>query len=112
MDDYQKYRGKCKEMSEELCALDGSLRLVRGHYHCPIWGEQAHWWCERDGEVVDPTVKQFPSNGLGEYVEFDGICQCSECGVSGLEKDFTFESNYQYCSSACHMRFVGLGEYV
>ena len=33
IDDYQRYRGKCKEMSEALIAADPSLRLVRGHYY-------------------------------------------------------------------------------
>lgn len=36
--DYAKYRGKCKEMSEEAVAQDPSLRLVRGYYHCPFSG--------------------------------------------------------------------------
>ena len=35
--DYLKYRGKCKEMSEALVANNPALRLVRGHYWCPIW---------------------------------------------------------------------------
>ncbi len=30
--DYLKYRGKCKEMSEQLCATDPTLTLVRGYY--------------------------------------------------------------------------------
>jgi hypothetical protein len=66
-DDYAKYRGRCREMSEALCAQDSTLTLVRGHYFCPFWGEQAHWWCQRsDGTIVDPTARQFPSKGAGE----------------------------------------------
>ena len=42
--DYLIYRGKCKEMAEAAAAEDTSLTVVRGHYLCPIWGEQAHWW--------------------------------------------------------------------
>lgn len=34
--DYMKYRGKCKEMSEQACLLDSSLTLVRGYYYCPV----------------------------------------------------------------------------
>ena len=68
MTDYEKYRGKCKQFSEELCAQDSSLSLVKGWYHCPIWGRQEHWWCKKpDGTIIDPTVNQFPSKGLGEY---------------------------------------------
>lgn len=107
--DYQKYRGKCKEMSEALVRQDPTLVLVRGHYHCPIWGEQGHWWCKRpDGTIVDPTRDQFPSRGIGEYVEFDGKVSCSNCGKEGNEEDFGYESRYAFCSTECRMRFVGL----
>lgn len=108
--DYTKYRGKCKQMSEAAIAEDPTLRLVRGHYHCPMWGKQAHWWTVRpDGSIFDPSVRQFPTAGIAaEYEEFDGTVECSECGKKGLEADFSFESNYCFCSGKCHMRFVGL----
>ena len=71
--DYQKYRGKCKEFSQEAVLRDPTLRLVRGFYHCPFWGEQPHWWTVRlDGSIYDPTKDQFPSKGLGNYEEFTG----------------------------------------
>lgn len=107
---YAKYRGKCKEMSEAACAADPTLTLVRGHYHCPVWGEQPHWWTVRsDGTVYDPTAPQFPSGGLGEYVPFDGIVPCAECGKEMREEDVrTAEGNYAFCSTACALRFVGL----
>lgn len=64
--DYIQFRGKCKEMSQELVKADPSLTLVRGHYHCPIWGKQAHWWVnDEDGNIIDPTARQFPSKGNG-----------------------------------------------
>jgi hypothetical protein len=107
--DYIKYRGKCKEMSEELCQSNPKLTLVRGHYDCPIWGMQPHWWTkDKDGSIVDPTVKQFPSGGVGEYIPFDGKVDCSECGKQMSEEEADFESNYAFCSTKCHMRFVGL----
>ena len=40
--DYLTYHGRCKELAEEAVTADPTLRLVRGHYHCPIWGKQAH----------------------------------------------------------------------
>ena len=41
--DYQKYRGKCKELVEAAIIADSSMRAVRGYYHCPLWGkQQAH----------------------------------------------------------------------
>lgn len=105
---YQLYRGKCKEMSEALVAADPTLTLVRGHYYCPFWGEQPHWWCKRsDGIVVDPTKDQFPSRGAGVYVEFDGMVRCSNCNKEMREEDAEYESNYCFCSYTCHGQFVG-----
>jgi hypothetical protein len=115
MSDYLKYRGKCKEMSEELIKVDPSLTLVRGHYICPIWGEQAHWWTKSsDGVINDPTKDQFPSRGIGEYIEFTGHLNCSECDKEMMEgdEDIIYESNYCFCSTKCAMRFVGLGEFI
>lgn len=108
--DYLKFRGKCKELSEEAIAKDPALRLVRGHYHCPMWGKQAHWWCEKpDGTIVDPSVNQFPTAGYAaEYVEFNGICKCDQCDKEINEEDATFEGRYSFCSTLCKMRFVGL----
>ena len=107
--DYMKSRGKCKQMSEALIKENPKLRLVRGHYYCPIWGEQPHWWCEDEyGMVHDPTAKQFPSKGIGEYIEFNGMCYCAECGKEVPEKQADIQGNYAFCSGRCHMRFVGL----
>lgn len=107
--DYLKYRGKCKEMSESLVAKDPTLILVRGHYDCPFWGLQPHWWVkDANGNIVDPTSKQFPSKGNGEYIEFNGKVHCSECDKEFLEEDGRYESNYAFCSYTCHGRFIGL----
>lgn len=107
--DYLKYRGKCKEMSEELCASNPTLRLVRGHYWCPIWGDQPHWWCKQpDGTVIDPSKNQFPSKGCGTYTEFNGIIPCSNCGKAVTEEEADIEGNYAFCSYECHGRFVGV----
>lgn len=106
---YMKYRGKCKEMVNAAVLADPTLRAVRGYYHCPLWGKQEHWWAEKpDGTIVDPTAKQFPSGGLGEYEEFDGVLHCSECGKQIKEEFATFYGNYCFCSTKCNMRFVGL----
>ena len=116
--DYIKYRGKCKEFSEELCENDPELILTRGYFHESLWGKdekQAHWWCKYpNGRIVDPTVKQFPSWKMAStnpemfYEEFDGMCECAECGKKIKEEDAKFDSRYAFCSSACNMRFVGL----
>lgn len=107
--DYELYRGKCREMSELEVAKDPTLRLARGYYFCPIWGKQPHWWTVRpDGTIHDPSAKQFPSKGIGEYVESDGTVECAECGKRLAEADADIDGNYAFCSSRCHGRFVGV----
>ena len=95
-------------MSEAIVASDAALELVRGHYLCPVWGEQAHWWVKKpDGTIIDPTKDQFPSKGCGQYVEFDGNLECSNCGKPMKEEDADIEGRYAFCSYECHGRFVG-----
>jgi hypothetical protein len=104
-----EYRGKCKQFSEAAVSADPSLTLVRGHYMCPFWGEQPHWWCKKpDGTIFDPTKDQFPSKGAGEYIEFSGLVKCSNCGKEMKEEEAEYESNYCFCSYECHGRFVGV----
>ena len=108
--DYLKYRGKCKEMSEAAVAADPTLTIVRGHYYCPVWNtEEQHWWCVReDGTIYDPTAKQFGSKGLGIYTPFDGTITCDECGKQVKEEEASIEGRFAFCSYRCHGRFVGI----
>lgn len=112
MDDYNQYRGKCREMSEELVAADPSLKLVRGFYFCPIWNSaEQHWWCEnQEGKIIDPTAKQFPSKGMGTYIPFNGDICCENCGKVFREGDekASYEGRYAFCSYRCHGQFVGV----
>jgi hypothetical protein len=111
VEDYKKYRGKCKEMCEQVAIERPDLHLVRGHYICPIWGKQQHWWLvSQDGRtIVDPTVKQFPTNGIGaEYDPFDGTIECDQCGKKVNEGDAHIMGHYACCSYGCAMRLVGL----
>ena len=110
LSNYQKYRGKCKEFCEDLVVKDPSLKLVRGHYYCPIWNkDEPHWWCTNSvGEIVDPTAKQFPSNGHGIYEEFDGFTNCEECGKRINESDMMLQGRYPVCSTKCACRLVGV----
>lgn len=104
-------RGKCRELSEKACEEDPTLRLVRGFYYCWEWGKQPHWWTVRpDGTIYDVTAAQFPSLGQGVYEEFDGTCQCSECGSQVREEDGIVGGNghYVFCSGKCYGRFVGV----
>lgn len=110
MDHNYALRGTCQEAAEAAVAADPSLTLVRGHYYCPVWGEQAHWWAVRtDGSIVDPTAAQFPSLGRGVYVPFNGIVSCAECGQEMPEKDVQYaDGRYAFCSYEHYGRFVGV----
>ena len=108
--DYLKYRGKCKEMSEALIEQNPKLKLIRGHYHYLNGGHiDQHWWCvDEDGKIIDPTCRQFPCKGLGEYIEFNGVITCSQCGIKVKEERATFYSNYAYCSYECNGKHIGV----
>lgn len=109
LEDYKEFRGKCRELCKVEMDKDSTLTLVRGHYCCSAWGEQPHWWCVRaDGTILDPSCRQFPSNGAGVYVPLDGWVECSQCGKQIKEEDASFESNYAFCSGECRGRFVGV----
>lgn len=109
MSDYITYRGHCKELAEAEVKHDPSLRIVRGWYFCPVWGKQAHWWCEKsDGTVIDPSVKQFPTKGLGAiYEEYDGNIECEYCGKNTAENDAYFYGHHAYCSYQCFGHDIG-----
>lgn len=109
LSDYQKFRGKCKDMVDAAVAKDPTLTAVRGYYHCPMWGKQEHWWAMReDGSILDPTKRQFPSKGAGEYEPFDGNVECAECGKVVPEDEATPNGNYAFCSYICACHFVGV----
>jgi hypothetical protein len=108
--DYLRFRGKCQSLCKAAIDADSTLRLVRGHYYCPIWNSrEPHWWTVRiDGAIHDPSKYQFPSRGNGTYEEFDGMFECSECGKRVSEDKADIEGNYVFCSYECHGRFVGV----
>jgi hypothetical protein len=109
-DDYKKYRGKCKEMCEALIQENPELSMVRGWYYEPEWDrKEPHWWCvDAEGNIHDPSVKQYPSQGAGEYTPFGGFFECAECAKSIPEAEVIQMGNYPCCSDKCAMRLVGL----
>ena len=110
--DYKEFRGRGKELCAAAVEADPTLTLVRGHYFERMWPsdpEQPHWWCVKpDGTIVDPSVRQFPSNGIGAYIPFNGIVACSNCGKEMQEDEASYDSNYCFCSTSCHGQFVGI----
>ena len=92
---------KCAEITLAMQNEFPELIRVRGHYWCPLWGTRAHWWLKTSsGEIVDPTVSQFPTKGFAaEYEEWNedgpevtGKCLC--CG------EYVYNSN-TFCSDKC-----------
>lgn len=88
-------RGQCAAMTLRMAKAFPDLRRVRGHYVCPLEGRRPHWWLVApSGAVVDPTVEQFASCGVGgDYVEHVGpepTGQCLNCGalLYGNESSF------------------------
>jgi hypothetical protein len=96
-------RGTCREVTRDMLKAFPHLRRVRGHYHCWIWGEREHWWLVNGGEIIDPTVDQFPSRGQGTYVELPEDAQtptgrCPNCG------DYCFDGEQVH--EHCHDEFL------
>ncbi len=97
--------GTCREATEDMQKEFPHLRRVRGHYYCPIWGERKHWWLEDEqGNVIDPTREQFPSKGMGEYVEWgedqpEPIGKCINCGC------YCYDGK-DVCCEDCHNEFM------
>lgn len=101
--------GQCHELSVRAVEEDPDLTLVRGWYHCSVWGRREHWWTTLpDGTIHDPTVAQFPSGGLGAYEPFAGTYPCEECGLDVPEDQAVPNGHHMFCSNDCLGRCVGL----
>jgi len=104
-------RGKCFGTTAMMVNAFPELRRVRGHYLCPSWGRQEHWWClAPDGTIVDPTGHQFPSCylypgiSLGVYEPLPDdaeapIGKCMVCGSYCWASEAAPSTNA--CSSEC-----------
>jgi len=101
----QDTQGACREVTEYMQKEFPHLRRVRGHYYCSTWGEREHWWLEDgQGNVIDPTRNQFPSRGLGQYVEWrddspEPTGQCINCG------SYCYDGETVCCNN-CHDEFM------
>jgi hypothetical protein len=101
----ERVTGQCAERTLEMQIQFPELIRVRGEYLCLIWGAREHWWLKTpEGEIIDPTAKQFPTLGHCEYIERDesspeptGMCPncCDYCYNGGT-----------CCSDKCHREYV------
>lgn len=97
--------GKCAETTIAMQEAFPELARVRGFYHCPLWGQRAHWWLVTpDGAIVDPTAMQFPSGGLGLYVRWpegqpEPTGKCPNCS------DYCYNDR-TCCSEPCSREYA------
>lgn len=97
--------GNCSSATRKMVAAFPELKRCRGHYYCYAWGPREHWWCETaEGEVVDPTAKQFPSLGLGHYEPLDESLpqptgKCPNCG------EYCYDGK-SLCSEECEVSYL------
>lgn len=78
--------GRCKEACTTMQTVFTELVLVPGYVDTGTWGRRAHWWCVTlEGDVVDPTVSQFPGGVwyYQPYKEGDAmrLGKCMDCGT-------------------------------
>ncbi len=109
MDNYKKYRGRCKEFVDAEIEKDPTLKAVRGWYDCPYDGRQAHWWCVRlDGTIFDPTQKQFKGPFVPYlYIPYTGTMPCCYCGEEVEVSKAVADGNRGYCSQRCYGKDIG-----
>ena len=97
---YKEALGNCVGLTEAMAICFPELTRVRGNYYCASWGERTHWWLvDAEGNIVDPTAKQFPSEGRGAYVpwqegEKEPTGKCPNCG------EYAYDNQY-FCSDEC-----------
>lgn len=100
-----KAYGECGKVTEAMIAAFPELKRVRGHYYCVIWGEREHWWLvDVDGEIVDPTARQFPSCGKGIYVPWDES-QPEPTGICPNCSGYCYNGD-QVCSEKCGIEYA------
>lgn len=95
--------GRCANVTKTMLEAFPELTRVRGQFMCLVWGPRNHWWLvDPDGDIIDPTVTQFPSASLAApsaYVLWDEsqpepTGKCPNCG------EYCWDGNY-CCSREC-----------
>lgn len=61
---------------------------MRGWYVDAVWEAREYWWeVTPEGEPVDPTVEQFPTEHVPaprHYVPYDGVHPCPKSGSGAM----------------------------
>lgn len=103
--------GRCHSRSKEMQKAFPELILCRGYYSSAVDGMQSHWWLKTaEGEIVDPTVRQFVMGTSGSYEEYNReihgelpIGKCMNCGDEVYESENPPSSGM--CSEGCAASF-------
>lgn len=96
---------KCATATLEMQKTFPELMRVRGEFIDPYLGPREHWWLKtQEGEIIDPTIKQFIYLSDSQYEERDESLpepkgKCMNCG-----KYSYYDSNF--CSDACHEEYM------
>ena len=103
--------GLCRSKSEAMRKAFPELVLCKGYYSSPVDGMRSHWWLKTpEGEIVDPTVRQFVMGPSGTYEEYNRevhgplpIGKCMNCGCQVYEENDPPSSCI--CSKECQVSF-------
>lgn len=103
-------QGKCQEYVEKMKKDFPELTVRAGFYYDAIWGARQHWWLETgDGEIIDPTVIQFPGGAGAEPGNYQFIPEeerpiglCANCG----ELVYSGAPSEMLCSERCERSYL------
>lgn len=91
-------QGACVGMTLSMKRDFPELTRVRGHFVDGVGKRYTHWWLvDPRGNIVDPTVTQFPYHTLGTYEPHEGpepTGKCLNCG------GYVYDGS-NFCSVAC-----------
>lgn len=108
---YEDCYGKCQQAAKAMQHQFPELRIALGHVETALWGLREHaWLVTADGEIVDPTAKQFP--GILSYDEWKPggeieVGRCMNCGETIYEAVQSIEDvePKSICSDECAESF-------
>ena len=109
---YELCYGKCHEAVRQMQKEFPELRTAVGYVFAGSWGDREHaWLVDVDGNIVDPTAKQFP--GVGDYREWQAgdpvdVGPCANCGEAIWVKVQRLEDATRkiLCGEACEKAYA------